>query len=214
MQVLGTEIIFHVAADEKVHVSVPVIIAPGDPCPESSVLVETGLLRNVCEGSVAVVVVEPVAAGRMRKLLRRVSQGTSHIHHIEIREAIIVVVAPSSPGTHVLGQLGCAVTMKVLKMDSRPFRHIFELHAREVFRQITRQAAARNASVGVQHCPRKGSIAKCPESKAERFALQIRLSRGWFSSLLSSSSEHRREGHERLTFKVRYPIRGRDLILR
>src|SRR5882762_6860527 len=81
----------------------------------------------------------------MRKLLRRLRKGTSHVHNVKVWIAVIVIVAPSSAGPHVLWQLGRPVAMKVLKMDSCPFRHIFELHSRVFFGYIFRQA--RNASV-------------------------------------------------------------------
>src|SRR5437660_8340387 len=85
VEVLRVEIIFHVAANEEIHISVPVIIAPRGPRPKAPVLIETGFLCNVSEGAVAVVVVEDeaVVAG-----------------YNQIKLAIIVVVSPSSRHSH------------------------------------------------------------------------------------------------------------------
>ena len=99
---------------------------------------DTGRRRNVHEGAVALIAVELVA-GRVRGRLGKLSQGTDLVHQIQVRIAVVVIVAPGRARAHVFRQHAAALAARVDKREAALLRNLSEGNRRAVGGQGTRQ---------------------------------------------------------------------------
>src|SRR5438270_12364991 len=91
-------------------------------------------IRDVSKSAIAVVAIESISSGGMSQLFRSVREWTRNVHDVEIRAAVIVVIAPSSSRSHVLRKLCASNTMEMLEMNTSLFGDVSELDSRIIWR--------------------------------------------------------------------------------